>query len=875
MSEILTNYSVGNTNYIPPKENNTVTAPRTASTISADEFWRREKRKNNGLIERLYNGIKNLTGLGTGSKKIDKSLEELKQGKITQQAYAHKIKNYSSSQETSAQLFGDGASIAAAGLTFFPLIKFAKTLNAKTHLNEEAAFAKAKFILPEKWAKNVVELCKSNKKSMIAVTGLSALTAGWAKYLTLKLNRTGSDEFKLDEQVYGKKAQRNEYQQYVAKEKKRGLKKERMMTNFKNFASGMINGLMMPVMTLGGLIGTPVYLIGNSLNRYFVANKTDKNKTLNSYINNLTNDGVTVALAAAAAAIPLAKKGNYTKVLNQNIKKVTEQLQKASWQKPDYKNVSAFSELESAILGTDKIKNIIDSNKLSLEEQITMLTEENIFAVKFKQISGDSSSLTNALREKCPATRTIKDAQKYIDNQLGKGYEIKQLLGVGTIAETYLAKAPDGKEVCLKVVKEGISAEKIMKDKEKFVEIVKNLPNKSEEEKKYLLRNIDDLADGILKEVDFKNELEAAKALVPHTKVANVVKPIDVKNGVYIMEKAEGISLASLVDLNEAKLYKEALEKKSFMEHELKPKKGTKLYYELEGKKTKQEKIDAVNEYIKRVESRTPQFGEINLSKEDINYLVKEYMKVLVEQFNKVEKNGKVLHADIHPGNIFIDVNAMKSRKGKIFTLIDTGNTIKQTAEQSMRAINLTSYVERGNVPDLTEYVLDGAILPKNMTHEEAVKKVSEELNKAFFDNKTMLGEMNNNSILTLTSNIMRKYDIIPSDTQLNLNKARQSAANSLESLMNSLLKLRFMNVKNVQTFTKELSGMFKDVFVWKRQYDGYKSIQEKLNLKELPLAEQIKHKNNPNLLATNSEEYLTYKLKQGLGNKMPDIPEI
>ena len=135
-----------------------------------------------------------------------------------------------------------------------------------------------------------------------------------------------------------------------------------------------------------------------------------------------------------------------------------------------------------------------------------------------------------------------------------------------------------------------------------------------------------------------------------------------------------------------------------------------------------------------------------------------------------------------------------------------------------------------------------------------------------FFDNKTMLDEMDNDSVLTLTSNIMRKYKIIPSDTQLNLNKAKKSAANSLESLMNSLIILRFTNINDVKLFTREVSGMFKDLLIWKKQYDGLKSIQEKLNLKELPISEQIKHKNNPNLLATNSEEYLTYKLKQGLG---------
>ena len=38
---------------------------------------------------------------------------------------------------------------------------------------------------------------------------------------------------------------------------------------------------------------------------------------------------------------------------------------------------------------------------------------------------------------------------------------------------------------------------------------------------------------------------------------------------------------------------------------------------------------------------------------------------------------------------------------------------------------------------------------------------------------------------------------------------------------------------------------------------------QEKQNLKQLSPAERLKQKNNPNAPKTNSEEYITYKLKQ------------
>ena len=729
--------------------------------------------------------------------------------------------------------------------------------------NTEKILAK----LPEQikqFAKPIESILKSDKKMGALIIGLSALSAGFVKYWTLKLNRIGSQEYKLDENIYGKKKDRTPQQKFEAKEAKKALNKERRKTNFKNFVSGMFNGLMLPVMSLGGFIGAPIYVIGNSLNRYFVANKTDKKKSINGYIDNLKNDAITTGVTVAAVAVPLAVKGNYAKIYNKNLQKATEKLIKADLQKPDYVGKSAFQELQDTLLNSEQVSSIMYDYKLSPQEQITKLTEENIFAVKFKQISSDGSTLTKALRENCPPTRTLEETQEFVNTSLGQGYTVTKLLGVGTVAETYLAKTAEGKEVCIKMLKKGITEEKIQRDKQKFIELVKNMQCKSQEEKDYLLRNIDDLADGISKEIDLKNEMEAAQKLVPHTKVANVVKPIEVKNGMYIMEKAEGISLASLVDLNEAKLYKEMLEKDSKFASTVSPEYGSKLYRALEGKFTKEEKIQAIQDYIKQIEARTPEFGDISLSDADAKYLINEYMKVLTEQFYKVDKNGKVLHADIHPGNIFIDMNAVKARKGKVFTLIDTGNTVNQTMEESINAINLTSYVKNANVPDIVEYVLEGASLPKGMTKEDAVQKLSEELKKCFFDDKTKLERMTNEKVLTLASSIMQKYKIIPNDTQLNFNKARQSAENSRNDLVETLLKMKIKDLsKNPLAFATFTTSIGKDMLNITRRYNSMQAAQEKLNLRQMSLPQKIKQRKNPNMKASNSEDYLTYKLKQ------------
>ncbi len=835
-----------------------------SSKISLDEYFRREKRKNNGLIEKFYNKIKNLTGLGVSSKKVEKVVADAKTGKVSPKEVLDIMHKYHTSQENSAQLFGDAASVTAGGITYFVLRRKIKMLNSAAVLNKSITKLTEKIGIPNKLSETFINLGKSNRKLMGLVLGTSALIAGSTKFWLLKFNRAGSKEFIVDENLYGKKKTRNSYQKYLAKQEKKKLKKERIKTNFKNFASGMINGLMFPAFALGGIIGAPLYLVGNSLNRYFVANKTDKKKSFGGYIDNLKTDGGIIGAATAAAAVPLVKKGNFIKVFDENLKKATDKLEKATLKTPDYAGKSSYENLQDILFSNKTIDDVIYDSKISIEDKIKKLTDENIFAVKFKQISNDRTELTKALRENCPPSRTLDEAKQYITNALGSGYEIKKLLGVGTVAETYLAKSPDGKEVCIKIIKNGIDENKILKDKEKFINMVKNSKGYTEDEKDFLLKNIEDLASGISKEIDLKNELEAANKLVPYTKIANVVKPIEVKNGVYVMEKAHGISLESLVELNSAKLYKEALQENKKSHVFLKPASNSKLGQLLIGKKTKEEQIKAINQYIKRIEARTPEFGDISLSKKDIDNLINEYMKVLTEQFVKVEKNGKAIHADIHPGNIFIDINALKKKnKNKIFTLIDTGNVVEQNLEQSLRAVNLTSYTQRANVKDLTDYLLEGAKLPQGMTKEEATKKISEELKKSFFDTETKLNTVTNDSILTLGSNIMRKYNIIPGDTQMNLNKAKQSASNSLNHLLESLLRIRLKDVDGVMSGMSSLSKITADITLAKRKFNAMIAKQEKDNLKILPLQEKIKQKNNPNNLPKNSEDYLTYKLKQ------------
>ena len=391
--------------------NKTSTPYVSVNTNSLSDSFQKEKRKNSGLIERFYNKIKNLTGFGIGTKKVEKAISDVQNGKATQENAEKLIHDYSSSQETAAQILGDGASIAAGAGVFFGLGKKIKMISSIAKINNTEKLLKELPSQLKMFAKPIESILKSNKKTGALVVGLSALSAGITKYWALKFNRIGSEEYKLDENIYGKKKDRTPQQKFEAQEAKKALKKERRKTNFKNFVSGMVNGLMLPIMPVAGFIGAPIYIIGNSLNRYFVANKTDKKKSINGYIDNLKNDAVTTGITAAAIAVPLAAKGNYAKVFNKNLEKATEKLMKAELKAPDYAGQSAFEELQDTLLNSKEVSSIIYNYRLSPEEQINKLTEENIFAVKFKQISSDGSTLTRALRESCPPTRTLEETQ--------------------------------------------------------------------------------------------------------------------------------------------------------------------------------------------------------------------------------------------------------------------------------------------------------------------------------------------------------------------------------------------------------------------------------------------------------------------------------
>ena len=839
------------------------TAPTQTATIKStvvrEEFAK--TKKEDGLIRKFYNFLKNTTGLGLGSKKIEKIFDKFEKGEITQEALNENFEKYKASQKNGTQTVGDVATAATTISTFMLANNTLKKLRAQDKLDALPKALKEAIHHWEqsdkKWAKrtlNVIDLLKSKTKATLLMLPFLALVGGLTKRTITGIDRLGSKEYSVNKNDY---ANKEDY-----KIAKKAANKAKRKESWKSFGSGALNGILAPVTTLvGGIVGIPAYIAMTTGLKYATDKNDGNKKSFGDFAQKFKDNAIVNTIGALLIAIPAFKKVHYNKVLGENLDKVVSKLQGKKLQLPDLpSNRTVYQELEDKMISSEPIQKILREFATSLDEKIINLTNENIFAVKFLQIKngGNYSDISEALRENCPPTRTLEQAQAHINKLWGSAeYKISKLLGVGTVAETYLAKDKSGKEVCVKVLKDGITAEKIATDKEKFLKlIIGDTPkDKLTDTQKYLIRNVNDLAEGIGKEVDFKNEMQAAEALRKHCKVSDVAKAIDVKDGIYIMEKAPGISLKTLVDYFKCESRIKLM--KRFAQED--PRCITWA----------NEEIAKYEAQMKKIKSRAPEFEDFEMTPSQIKRLLKNYIDLQVEQFSKIDKNGKVIHADIHPGNIFINLNSLKTGKGKLFTLIDTGNTINLNKEQAKVALRLSSLIKRGNVKDLTTSILDGAILPNGLTKETAQQKVEADLKKYFFDSETKIESMNIDSFYTLTDNILRNYNIIPNNTQLNLNKAKTSARNSFKDLVNSFFKKKYGNFDASKMSKAEQTKVMAQGLADMAEIFGKLGIaqtaQETKNLFQMSWKEALRFLRHPNNLKTNSEDFLTFEMKQNM----------
>ena len=368
------------------------------------------------------------------------------------------------------------------------------------------------------------------------------------------------------------------------------------------------------------------------------------------------------------------------------------------------------------------------------------------------------NTFLNNYKSKCPASRTAKEAQKYISGTFGKKYTIvgKEPIGVGTIAETFLARDNEAnKDVVIKMVKKWATPEKLNGDKAKMLQALERVKDKlSADDYNYQRKLVDDLYQAWSKELDMKLEADAAKTLGKYAVHYNTVAPIEVKNNIFVMEKANGVQFDKFVD------------------------------------------------YLKE--------NNIQLTKDEVADLTRKYFQVFFEQLLSVPKKGqKVFHADPHAGNIFIDLK----NKEKPFTFIDTGNVMRFTPEEAIQ--NVTSHVDYliGNSQNIAKRLLKGAKLPDNMTEKEAVDMLKKHLDEVFFSGKYKIRKSDPFSAINNEAmEFMRKNKVILNSSNTNFVKAELTYLINMTSLAGLEKHIKLDSVINEEEQQKQMKLMGKQI---------------------------------------------------------------
>ena len=466
------------------------------------------------------------------------------------------------------------------------------------------------------------------------------------------------------------------------------------------------------------------------------------------------------ALRTDASALDDAANEARTKILNGNIEEGLSDLTKyydeldafnakLEQQITDMQSSAARSGItESAdVLKTrlDKLMASEEFKNMTREEQVQAIMENsNILLSKFAQTFSTDDSLPTEVSKifkqftsNCTVSRNITQAQQFTDELYGAGkYTILKSFGAGTIGETYLAKTADGTEVVIKMLKDGVTPERFAEDRAVFIKYISEFVS-DPAEKEYKTNLINSMFDAWDRELNFGLEAQGAKDMAQGAKRFNVAQTLEIgsyngQNVSLVMEKADGIRLDNLLEM--IKLYKE----------------NPAEYF------SKYAEEIEINPALKNPESWINDLGTI-------------YQKAQNEQFLFVgSDNTRTLHADPHPGNVFIDFDSQTNKP--IINYIDTGNTVQRTNSQTLQDIGLSINMMFGNSEGIARSMLDGAILPVGADKEVLVKQFAQMLDDKLYQAGVNLKstQYTQNTI----NSIMKELNIVPNAGNSNLMKA-------------------------------------------------------------------------------------------------------
>lgn len=780
--------------------------------------------RKNGYFERLVDVVKNKTGYGIGSNKAEAAVQQFENGEISEDQALAVVDKYRKSQCNSAQLLGDAASVGAAGVTFFSFLPGVHALEDFFKLCEKNKL----FPNPEAFMEFINNTTKgssnlkkfangalcglfgiskelkcdkipqySKNKALIGLTLFAGLIAGTTKATLLTANRIGSKEFKADKKEFNGAKTVEDKRAYLKEKKRRSKGKfgSFLANNFRDGFTGAVNGLMMPITTLcGGLAGVPLYLAGNTLTRFFVGNKEEDDKSLAALGENLKNNAAETGVFALAAGIPLAIKAHNFSAFEKNFNKAVDKLSSTVLTKV-HPDVS-----ESKIIGNvfeDHFRNLYESSNLTSEEIAKKLVDDNLIISKFIQVSdvsfGRIRDVATQMRDSIPPSRDIGEVTALLKNSTNaklREATVEKCIGSATVAETYSVRYKDGALDVVKIIRKGFDDAKVDRDLQECKAIIDKYFQGKPEMQEKLKKQLEVYAQSLKEELNLNNELQNAEKIAKSTKRAMVANPrfVETVNGsqIYVMEHAKGMNLKSFCELIDI-ISADTIKKRKLLTVGI-PASPKSLDQVIA-------KMSQTPEEAKILEEKMKSFTE-----KDLEFFFEEIQNVVAEQFGAITQNGKAIHGDIHPGNMFVDLDAVKNhKKGQVFTLIDTGNAINLTAKEAENMLRLQTCIQKGDAEGVvrcfTETLEDSAF-PAGK-RKEIEDSVIAKMKDLFLNNKEVIEDFSKEGISDFVIDLFRKQNVsIASESVLQYNKAFNSANASVKKIGESLMDLKFSQIK-------------------------------------------------------------------------------
>ena len=688
------------------------------------QYHLNKAKGSQGFIARGFNKLKGWTGLGLSSKKLDAELAAFMNDQVPFEKVCQDINKFKYNQKEATDILVD---TVGAAVTF--------TLShAGTNFGNAASC-----------------LFKTKKLS-----GAMPILTGTIFGSSFKSITKWIDSFGIE------KSQRKENRHFFRD----------MLTGGIAGASGALPGVVgtQPIPMIGSFMG------GMALNsgvRYLALDKEDK--SFGDFCRQqLENPGVKLFATAGLATLAACNYKNLSE-WEKVSKKCQGRVKDAELYNPQDLKTS-FETLAGKeglnIFNTEKensLGNILQNcatKKQDAYQTLKTLENANMFYPKYLQTLPNNFAETpegadlcakfsilpkviELVKSECTGARSEEEAQKHINELFGEnkytiikpkdkdGKEIEaKPLGVGSVAETWLVKDKADKEYVVKMVKPAITIENLHKQKEFLNNILTN-SNNDKQQIDSQQKALEQLFTTWEKELDLKAESEAATLLSKNVKEAKVVKPIETsKDGsAYVMEKAPGQMFSNF--LNYEKL---------------------------------------------RHDMGCPSFFDNMLGILDF---ISTYSKVYLEQVLRVPFIGeKVMHADPHPGNIFVSIN--KDGKPE-FTFIDTGNVVRMSNKEAVKnTFNHLNYFI-GNTEAIATNLLKNAKYPDGMDEKQAKSQLKKYLDENFYDEKHFIESGGVMAIFNIVDTLALKWmqdnRVISDPTQANVHKAEYTYISSLKSL--------------------------------------------------------------------------------------------